>query len=345
MIEGLISDKDEDPLQPNAVFDENGVILTIPKGEFDSIPIAPDWLNYHVLVHELSHLFDFTAYGHQGGPGGFVGPSGKFEGHYYEPRANAGPAYVGNDEGRISKFGFPFNVSYYRSTRYPSSQAFQFDWDPGDNQGIQGYDKGHILFAYMAEVMHAGTLEDMSDDLTVRFLTNTIPGATTFPYVNMSWATFGDLLEESSFDSHEWYPYFFDATGTPLAGDERFAVVFQNMACAVSVNAPNLEQGQYGFPFDFDPVLQYNAWVDFSGYAAVEVPVPAVVTPTVGVVQQVQNPYQFPDGSQLSLKIHPWNHEAVRFDLDPNADPTNERTVDVRIVGQGEPYSDAGSSY
>lgn len=319
------SDVGEDPAHVGVTYDANGVIIT-------GVPTGPEWSGYHVVIHELGHVFDYSSILKGGGL-------------YHEPRANVARAYCGNEASVHGGNGYPFNRGFFRTERFPAGEPFK--WDPGANPGVQAYDKGEFLFSYLAENLNGGTLGDVSDDLAVEFLSRSEVDVSGLHTQNGSFWAFGDILGDELYDDAEAYPYLQDAESDPLSGDERWAIVFHNMAIAITVNAPSIEDGQFGFPYKFVPTEDYRAWEDVT-VARSEVAAPVeVLASDFGVTRTVPNPYVFPapDNSSLPLDIHPWNHEAFVFNLADGADSIGIRELEILVRGDGVPWSSGSSSY
>jgi len=83
-------------------------------------------------------------------------------------------------------------------------------------------------------------------------------------WVNTYFSRLPELFGASHYDDTTLYPYFSDAQ-TPLSGDERVAVFWQNFGVALSANAPQFGVGEYGFPFEFRPTWHWHGWLQVNG--------------------------------------------------------------------------------
>lgn len=322
----LESDLNDESSNPTRITTGNAIVLR-------KVPKAPDWSFYPVVIHELGHLFDITAYGRPG--------ENNKRGFGQEPRAQLGRRYVGITNSVHGGFGTPFNQCFYRhEERDPFFTGLQekvaFDYNPN----TRGDAHGESMWAYMAEHFHGTSATSVADDLAAEFITKTYFEPSGERVANTYLSSLAELLEASAYADQVAYPYFFDG-GAALNGEDRLGVMWRNMTVAIAANAPNEDVGQYGFPFEYDPPFQWNYFQPTTpGSNAREIPAEVQVTSAdYGSVRSIASPFSMPDASQYTSQVHPWNMEVFVLDIDPAADIDQDREIAVTLNGTGEPYS------
>jgi hypothetical protein len=347
-ISANVADFGDEPGFPTRKTNRNGIILR-------SVPVGPDWSSYHIAIHELGHLFDITAYGSQDYR--FTSSSNNKRGYGQEPRAQLGRRYVGISNelhfinGRPT--GVPYNQCFYRHDEGPagggnSREEVPFDYNPN----TRGEAHGETMFAYMAEHFRGSSSTSVADDLAAEFMTNTYFEPNGERVANTYIAAVGTLLEGQAYASESAYPYFFGPSG-PLNGEDRLGVMWRNMAIAVAANAPNIDVGQYGFPFEYDPHFQWNYFKSITAHLDPPTPADRVETPVIstitsndyGSARTIPSPHTMPDGSQYYWRVHPWNMEVFVFHTAGDVDANLDREIRISLEGTGTPYSHPSSDY
>ena len=318
----------------NELYRDNGIHIHY-------VPKAPEWGRLNVVMHEIGHVYDFTAFGQWCfSSQNDYSECTRREGFGQEPRANLGRRYCGLPGPMHGPTdGYPFNKCHYRDRECdPNRCPFPepADWDYSAGRGDQ---TGETFWAYLAEHFNAGTPTDITDDLAPEFLTRELFKVDGTRYVNSYFSAFADLLSDEHYNNVNLYPYF-SASGSPLPGKDRLAILFQNFSIAVGINAPELSVGEFGFPYEFDPRTAWQAFLPITPNRnrSELAPLTIVTAADFGTTLIEVSPHTMPDGSLYEMEIHPWNTEMWAFHLEADVDPGMNREVTVQVVGNGVPY-------